>query len=208
MGVAAADACVDSLGGALSILSAYELAHKHPTRKVTLVTFGSPRAVNKPMADELKRLPNMLAYRVVNNTDAVTRVPPTYFGFRHVGHTIWLRDGSVGRPEKFGRQPVRLMTMPWSAFFLDPFDTVKSHSMALYNEALLGYSWSTYESAQKRSTVRAREAHLPAPMRSVKHLGRGVRAVLTMKPRAPPRPWPPPPPAHQMRTKSETDLAV
>ena len=53
MGVAAADACVDSLGGALSILSAYELAHKHPTRKVTLVTFGSPRAVNKPMADEL-----------------------------------------------------------------------------------------------------------------------------------------------------------
>ena len=59
---------------------AYELAKLYPSRRMSLVTFGAPRAVNKTFAKAVKRLPNMLCYRVVNNTDAVTRVPPTAFG--------------------------------------------------------------------------------------------------------------------------------
>lgn len=99
-----------SLGGALATLNSYELAKRYVTHRISLITFGSPRAVNKPFADAIKRLPNVLCYRVVNNTDAVTRVPPPYFGFRHVGHCVWLRDNKVGRPDKFGKQPVSLIT--------------------------------------------------------------------------------------------------
>ena len=55
-----------------------------------LVTFGSPRTVNAEFANVLARLPNIRIYRVANGFDVVSRVPPSYIDYQHVGKMIWV----------------------------------------------------------------------------------------------------------------------
>ena len=42
---------------------------------------------------------------------------------------------------------------------------------------MLEYDWQRFEAAQKRSTIRAREAHIPAPILGAKRLGEKMSAV-------------------------------
>jgi hypothetical protein len=70
-----------SLGAALAMLAAV----KHPP--AALYTFGSPMTGDRPFVDALNGIP---VYRVVNNRDIVTQLPPPILGFRHAGelHTL------------------------------------------------------------------------------------------------------------------------
>ena len=65
-----------SLGAALATLAA---ARRAPQ---AVYTFGSPRVGNQAFAVSLERVP---IYRVVDDEDVVTTVPPKVLGFRHVG---------------------------------------------------------------------------------------------------------------------------
>ncbi len=65
-----------SLGAALATLAATRLAPK------AVYTFGSPRVGNQAFADSLVNAP---LYRVVDDEDVVTTVPPESLGFRHAG---------------------------------------------------------------------------------------------------------------------------
>lgn len=70
-----------SLGAALATLVA---KRRKPS---ALYTFGSPRVAGKDMAAFLND--NLIAYRIVNSTDIVPRVPIP-IGYRHVGELVYL----------------------------------------------------------------------------------------------------------------------
>jgi hypothetical protein len=75
-----------SLGAALATLA----AAKRPPR--ALYTFGSPLVGDKTFAMSLS---GVKAYRIVNNRDIVTTVPPP-FGFQHAGELYYIaHDGSI-----------------------------------------------------------------------------------------------------------------
>lgn len=65
-----------SLGAALATLAAH---FRTPT---AVYTFGSPRVGNQAFVDALKEIP---IYRIVDDEDMVTQLPPVVMGFRHVG---------------------------------------------------------------------------------------------------------------------------
>ena len=80
-----------SLGGALAILAAQRLAVARIPVK-GLYTFGAPRAGNSAFAEALDRRLKRRAFRVVNNEDIVTRLPPRLLGYRHAGTVIYFDD--------------------------------------------------------------------------------------------------------------------
>jgi hypothetical protein len=87
-----------SLGGALATLAAWWWEEPEAQYKTSvLYTFGSPRVAARALAGYLnEKLP---AYRVVNSTDIVPRVPTPVFGFRHVGELAYFtRAGRLYRP--------------------------------------------------------------------------------------------------------------
>jgi triacylglycerol lipase len=51
-----------------------------------LFTYGSPRVGNKRYVNYIQ----LEAYRWVNNNDIVTRVPPSWLGYRHKGQEVYL----------------------------------------------------------------------------------------------------------------------
>jgi hypothetical protein len=65
-----------SLGGALATVAAARHAPKG------VYTFGSPLVGNQEFAKTLKNVP---IHRVVDDIDGVTFLPPTHFGYVHVG---------------------------------------------------------------------------------------------------------------------------
>jgi hypothetical protein len=72
-----------SLGAALATLAA---ARKAPQ---AVYTFGSPRVGNEVFATSLRNVP---VYRVVDDEDVVTTLPPKGLGFQHVGEAQVLAD--------------------------------------------------------------------------------------------------------------------
>ncbi|MBM4092131.1 MAG: lipase family protein [Planctomycetes bacterium] len=82
-----------SLGGAMATICAGRcLAVPEIQLPAGLFTFGSPRVGNKQYVSAIA----LVHYRWVNNNDIVTRVPPTWLGYRHGGREVYLnRDGKV-----------------------------------------------------------------------------------------------------------------
>ena len=77
-----------SLGAAMATIAAGRLQDKVEL----LVTFGSPRVGNRKFAKHVK----VQHYRVQNNNDNVTKVPPYLFGFKHHGTHVYLNfEGKV-----------------------------------------------------------------------------------------------------------------
>ncbi len=56
-----------------------------------LYTYGSPRVGDKAFVENVK----LEHYRWVNNNDIVTRVPPTWLGYRHCGKELYLNNVGV-----------------------------------------------------------------------------------------------------------------
>lgn len=79
-----------SLGAAIATLAAYEFHRLESRAPVALYTFGSPRSGGTDFARYVGSNTEYQIYRIVNSADIVTRVPPLFFGFRHVGKFKYL----------------------------------------------------------------------------------------------------------------------
>lgn len=76
-----------SLGGAMATICAGRCMLSHIKSNPTQIyTFGSPRVGNKRYINFVK----VNHIRWVHNNDIVTRVPPTWLGYRHTGHEHYL----------------------------------------------------------------------------------------------------------------------
>ncbi|KAJ1969969.1 hypothetical protein IWQ62_000280 [Dispira parvispora] len=86
-----------SLGGAVSVLAAIDLALKHPelTGRVELYTYGQPRVGNRYMALLFDSLPLASAFRVTNMQDVVPRLPLRSWGYSNFNHEYWIRTDDV-----------------------------------------------------------------------------------------------------------------
>lgn len=82
--------CGHSLGGALAVLCAYDIASVYPDIELTLITFGQPKVGNKEFARKIDDL-IPLYYRVVNQMDPVPFSPFFFQGnFCHAGKRLQL----------------------------------------------------------------------------------------------------------------------
>ena len=79
--------CGHSLGGAMATICAGRCFLSHiDSNPSQLYTYGSPRVGNKRYINYVE----MDHFRFVNNNDVVTRVPPTFLGYRHAGTEIYV----------------------------------------------------------------------------------------------------------------------
>ena len=99
-----------SLGAALAVLA----ASRHAPQAV--YSFASPRIGNEAFVASLADVP---VYRVVDDEDAVTSLPPKLLGFRHVGALQLLR--APGRDGSF-----------WQDFFAGPPKPLADHAPVNY----------------------------------------------------------------------------
>ena len=101
-----------SLGGALAMLAAHRLTQQEGCPPPTAVyTIGCPRIGNRALVQSISE--SVQAYRVVWAGDTVSRMPPWYFGYRHVGEEWWLRPGVTdARAEYFGKTFVEWLLPP------------------------------------------------------------------------------------------------
>ena len=76
-----------SLGAALSTLFGYLLSSK-TNRKITVVSFASPRVGNKEWKKDFESKENLTHYRITNNRDIVTALP--MWDYHHVGINLQL----------------------------------------------------------------------------------------------------------------------
>ena len=84
-----------SLGGAMAAISAGRCLLSHiNSNPQALYTYGSPRVGNKRYINYY----TINYTRWVNNNDIVTRVPPTWLGYRHTGKEMYLdANGKICR---------------------------------------------------------------------------------------------------------------
>lgn len=88
-----------SLGAALATLCAMDLA-ANTNRVPVLFTFGSPRVGDPDFVQAFaKQVPN--SYRIHNEFDAVTHIPPTVFKLPKQGKTYYYRHVPVSYPLYF-----------------------------------------------------------------------------------------------------------
>jgi acetyl esterase/lipase len=86
-----------SLGGALAVLAAYDLAADWTIEEVTV--FGCPRVGTPGFASDYAsrkcgantRLGDVTT-RYVHSTDVISRIPPPWFWYKHVGQPIYLDE--------------------------------------------------------------------------------------------------------------------
>lgn len=139
-------------------------------------------------ANVLARLPNLRIYRVANAFDVVTRVPPSYIDYQHVGRMIWIHGGGIGLPRRFGTQALPLY---FAHLFCCVTTGVADHSMDLYLDCMCGKcSWARYlrylemharpDMYSEGRSVTTRVARLLQP-RSQKHMTDLANTAISMR---------------------------
>lgn len=126
-----------SLGAALATLAAAELAERG--LKVSgLYTFGSPRVGDWRFARALEGwLGADRIFRTVNNNDVVTRVPPWFTGYRHVGAPRYLTtDGRLLYAPPWWSVLWDRLRGRWAHFGKPGTDGLSDHRMQGYVAAL------------------------------------------------------------------------
>ena len=125
-----------SLGGAMATICASRCRLSHiQSNPIELYTFGSPRVGNKRYVNYAV----VVHIRWVHNNDIVTRVPPTWMGYRHTGEEMYLNAyGKIRKMTKWQRTKDR-----WRGFWMgaktgtiDPFNdhSVDGYARCIYLE--------------------------------------------------------------------------
>ncbi|MCS7477153.1 lipase family protein [Umezawaea endophytica] len=126
-----------SLGGALAMLAAAWLHFEDPSLSAHGVyTFGQPRTCDRALAVAYDRALSGRTFRVVNNNDIVTQVPPGP-AFRHVAALRYI--DSSGRVRESAPMASTLLDRA-KGMTADPFapaaDGMRDHFMKAYVTAL------------------------------------------------------------------------
>jgi triacylglycerol lipase len=82
-----------SLGGALAVMCAYDLVESD-WNVLGLLTFGQPLVARPNFAEHIDKVLNARFAHFVNESDIVTRIPPSY---TYCGSIVWFVDGGVQR---------------------------------------------------------------------------------------------------------------
>jgi triacylglycerol lipase len=84
-----------SMGAALAVIAADDLLSDKKLHPTAIYGFGMPRVGDADFANRYNDRLGNTTYRLVHGSDIVATVPPSSFGFRHVGRLI--RCGQAGR---------------------------------------------------------------------------------------------------------------
>lgn len=114
-----------SLGGALAVLCAYDLASNENRNIHGLMTFGQPMVADRTLATSIDQiLPQKFAH-FVNESDIVPRSPP--FWFYHCGNMVWFFEGKVRRsnqrPKMVAENPAE--SLPLTQDILPPLTEIE-----------------------------------------------------------------------------------
>jgi hypothetical protein len=77
-----------SLGGALAVVAAARALRDLQVQPTAIYTYGSPRPGGTQFAAAYTPVLGDSTFRLVDGTDLVATVPPSFAGFRHVGRSI------------------------------------------------------------------------------------------------------------------------
>ena len=95
-----------SLGGALAAIAARRLLREEPSAEIAGVyTFGMPRCGGEQFARAYEPLLGPKTYRFVHGDDAVPTLPPSNFGYRHVGRLMQCPQGGTYRGVRLADAP-------------------------------------------------------------------------------------------------------
>jgi len=125
-----------SLGAALATLAAARL-HVDGQAVQGLYTFGSPRVGDVAFAHWFDVSLKPIAFRFVNNTDAVTRVPGRALGYSHVGNFLYFDDhGKIHNDTSFWNEFLETVKGGMDDFLKPGAKAIKDHDMGLYETNL------------------------------------------------------------------------
>ena len=121
--------CGHSLGGAMATICAGRATLSHiPGETEELYTYGSPRVGCNRYINHVK----LKHYRWVNNNDIVTRMPPSWLGYRHGGQEFYLDNaGNIRKLKGWQRVKDRFAGL-FSGFKKFQIDYLSDHSMLQY----------------------------------------------------------------------------
>jgi len=142
--------CGHSLGGAMANISANRCTLSYiESDPEELHTFGSPRVGCRKYVNHVRPQ----HYRWVNNNDVVTRVPPTFMGYRHNGEEMYLdRMGRLRKITGWRRVSDRLKGL-FSEFRKFRLDYLSDHSCLDYIDHT--FNLARAEEAKTKTQVRS-----------------------------------------------------
>lgn len=121
-----------SLGGAMALLFAIECMRRE-IRIEGLVTFGQPRALCPSLASWFEQMRVFRYYRLVNDNDVVTKLPPRCLGFVHCGTVVYSNEIGQLKVCETSENCLEYLNSLWIAFKrLDFSDAVDDHYMTHY----------------------------------------------------------------------------
>ena len=125
-----------SMGGAMAAVCAVRCKLSAiPSNPYAIFSYGAPRVGNRPYTKVL----SVKHYRWVNNNDIVPRIPPRWFGYRHMGQEIYLnRHGKISYLRSWLRVRDRVLGL-FSALRLRRLDYFSDHSMDEYISLIWRY---------------------------------------------------------------------
>lgn len=132
--------CGHSLGGAMATICASRATLSHIRGETEeLYTYGSPRVGCNRYINHVK----VTHYRWVNNNDIVTRMPPTWLGYRHGGQELYLdQAGHLRKISGWRRTKDRLKGL-WASLLRFRIDYLSDHSMLAYIDNIFQNSRSS-----------------------------------------------------------------
>jgi triacylglycerol lipase len=89
-----------SMGAALGVIAADHLLSEEKLRATAVYAFGMPRVGDEDFSVRYNDTLGAITYRLVHGDDIVASVPPSRFGFRHVGRLISCARGSHFAPDQ------------------------------------------------------------------------------------------------------------
>lgn len=122
-----------SLGGALATLAALRLARLRTFPVQSVHTYGSPRVGDQTFVREFDTTFSGRSFRIVNNEDLVTRIPPRESSYEHVSEIIYIDEaGRIQRDIGYWYRFLNFVTNALEDLKKALQTTVKDHSMKLY----------------------------------------------------------------------------